>query len=126
MKKVIETEKAPTPVGPYSQAIQTGNLIFLSGQIPIHPTTGEVVTGDVGQQTRQVLDNLKGILESQGLGMDSVVKVTVFLKDIRKFNQMNEVYKTYFPSLPPARSTIEVSGLAKDVDVEIEAIAAIS
>jgi len=123
MKKVIQTEKAPKPIGPYSQAIQVGNLIFLSGQIPIHPVTGEVVTGDVGKQTRQVLDNIKGVLESQGLGMENVVKATVFLTDIGTFSQMNEVYGTYFSSSPPARSTVEVSGLAKGVNVEIEAIA---
>jgi len=125
MKKVIRTEKAPKPIGPYSKAIRIGNLLFLSGQIPIHPITGEVVTGDVGNQTKQVLDNIKGILESQGLGMESVVKVTVFLTDIGSFSQMNEVYATYFSSLPPARSTVEVSGLAKNVDVEIEAIASV-
>ena len=125
MKKVIRTEKAPKPIGPYSKAIRIGNLLFLSGQIPIHPITGEVVTGDVGNQTKQVLDNIKGILESQVLGMESVVKVTVFLTDIGSFSQMNEVYSTYFSSLPPARSTVEVSGLAKNVDVEIEAIASV-
>lgn len=123
MKKVIQTEKAPKPIGPYSQAIRAGDLLFLSGQLPIHPTTGELVTGEVRRQTRQVLDNIKGILESQGLGMESVVKATVFLKDIGTFSEMNEVYATYFTSLPPARSTVEVSGLAKNVDVEIEAIA---
>jgi len=122
MKKVIQTEKAPKPIGPYSQAIQVGNLIFLSGQIPVDPK-GELVTGDVKKQTRQVLDNIKGILECQGLGMESVVKATVFLTDIGNFSQMNEVYATYFSSSPPARSTVEVSGLAKNVDVEIEAIA---
>lgn len=123
-RKVIFTEKAPKPIGPYSQAIQVGNLLFLSGQIPVD-LTGELVTGDVREQTRQVLDNIKGILESQGLGMESLVKVTVFLKDIGNFSQMNEVYATYFSSSPPARSTVEVSGLAKNVDVEIEAIASV-
>jgi 2-iminobutanoate/2-iminopropanoate deaminase len=125
MKKVIQTEKAPKPIGPYSQAVQVGNLIFLSGQIPIHPQTGELVTGDVGNQTRRVLDNIKGVLESQGLRMENVVKMTVFLKDIKNFSQMNEIYATYFASSPPARSTVGVSGLARDVDVEIEAIASI-
>jgi len=122
-KKIIQTDRAPKPIGPYSQAIQVGNLIFLSGQIPIHPPTGELVTGDVGKQTRQVLDNIKGVLESQGLGMENVVKATVFLTDIGNFSQMNEVYATYFSSPPPTRSTVEVSGLAKGVNVEIEAIA---
>ncbi len=125
MKRVIFTEKAPKPIGPYSQAIQAGDFIFLSGQIPIDPATGALITGDVKSQTRQVLDNLRGILESQGLGMENVVKVTVFLRDMGNFSQMNEVYATYFPALPPARSTVEVSGLARDVDVEIEAIASV-
>lgn len=122
-KEVIYTEKAPKPIGPYSQAIRAGNFVFLSGQIPIDPSTGEIVKGDIHQQTRQVMENIKAVLESQGLGMENVVKVTIFLTDIGNFNQMNEVYATYFSSWPPARSTVEVSRLAKNVDVEIEAIA---
>jgi len=125
MKKVIQTEKAPKPIGPYSQAIRAGNFIFLSGQIPIDPKTGELVKGDIRQQTQQVLENIRGVLESQGLGMQDVVKVSIFLKDMGNFNEMNEVYATYFPSSPPARSTVEVSRLPKDVDLEIEAIASI-
>jgi 2-iminobutanoate/2-iminopropanoate deaminase len=124
-KKVIQTEKAPKPIGPYSQAIRAGNFIFLSGQIPIDPKTEELVKGDIRQQTRQVLENIRGVLESQGLGMQDVVKVTIFLKDMGSFNQMNEVYATYFPFSPPARSTVEVSRLPKDVDLEIEAIASL-
>lgn len=124
-EKVIRTEKAPKAIGPYSQAIQAENLLFLSGQIPIDPATGEVVKGDIRKQTRQVLENIKGLLESQGLGMEDVIKVTVFLKDIENFNQLNEVYATYFRSFPPARSTVEVAKLPKNVDVEIEAIALI-
>ncbi len=122
-REVIFTEKAPKPIGPYSQAIRAGNLIFLSGQIPIHPVTGERVGRDVREQTRQVLENMKAVLQSQGLGMQDVVKVTIFLKDMGDFSVMNEVYASYFPSSPPARSTVEVSRLPKDVDVEIEAIA---
>ena len=122
-KKVIQTDKAPKAIGPYSQAIQTGNLIFFSGQIPLRPETGEPVGGDIRDQTRRVLENIKGILESQGLGMEAVVKVTVFLADMANFAQMNEMYATYFPSSPPARSTVEVSRLPKDVGLEIEAIA---
>jgi 2-iminobutanoate/2-iminopropanoate deaminase len=122
-KKVIQTEKAPKPIGPYSQAIRAENFIFLSGQIPIDPKTGELVKGDIRQQTQQVLENMKGVLESQGLGMEDVVKVNIFLKDMGNFNQMNEVYATYFSSSPPARSTVEVSRLPRDVDLEIEAIA---
>ena len=124
-KKVIQTEKAPKAIGPYSQAIQAGNFLFLSGQIPIDPKTGELVKGDIRKQTQQVLENIKGILESQGLGMENVVKVTIFLKDIGNFNQVNEVYATYFPSSPPARSTVEVAKLPRDADIEIEALAII-
>jgi 2-iminobutanoate/2-iminopropanoate deaminase len=125
-KKVIQTEKAPKAIGPYSQAIQAGNLLFLSGQLPLDPVTGELVKGDIRQQTQRVLANLKGILESQKLGMEDVVKVTIFLKDMGNFSQVNEVYATYFPSSPPARSTVEVARLARDANIEIEAIAILS
>jgi 2-iminobutanoate/2-iminopropanoate deaminase len=121
-KKVIQTEKAPKAIGPYSQAIQAGNFLFLSGQIPLDPVTGELVKGDIRQQARRVLENLKGVLGSQKLSMEDVVKVTIFLKDMGNFNQVNEVYATYFPSSPPARSTVEVSRLPRDADLEIEAI----
>jgi 2-iminobutanoate/2-iminopropanoate deaminase len=123
MKKVIQTDKAPKAIGPYSQAIQAGNMIFLSGQIPIDPKTGELTGGDIRQQTQQVLENIKGLLESQRLGMEDVIKVTIFLKDIGNFNQVNEVYAAYFSSSPPARSTVEVAKLPRNVEIEIEAIA---
>jgi 2-iminobutanoate/2-iminopropanoate deaminase len=122
-KRVVQTEKAPKAIGPYSQAIQAGNFLFLSGQIPLDPVTGELVKGDIRQQTRQVLENLKGVLESQHLGMEDLVKVTIFLKDMENFSQVNGVYAAYFPSSPPARSTIEVARLPRDADIEIEAIA---
>jgi len=122
-KRVIHTDKAPKAIGPYSQAIQAGNFLFLSGQLPLDPVTGELVKGDIRQQTQRVLANLKGILESQKLGMEDVVKVTIFLKDMGNFSQVNEVYATYFPSSPPARSTVEVARLARDADIEIEVIA---
>jgi 2-iminobutanoate/2-iminopropanoate deaminase len=122
-KRVIHTDKAPKAIGPYSQAIQAGNFVFLSGQIPIDPASGEVVKGDIREQTRRVLDNLKGVLESQHLGMEDVVKVTIFLKDMGNFSQVNEVHATYFPSSPPARSMVQVAKLPRDVDIEIEAIA---
>jgi len=122
-KKMIQTEKAPRAIGPYSQAIRAGNFLFLSGQIPLNPKTGELIRGDIRQQTQQVLENIKGILESQELGMEDVVKVNIFLKNIGDFNQVNEVYGTYFPSSPPARSTVAVAGLPRDVEIEIEAIA---
>lgn len=124
-KKVIFTEKAPKAIGPYSQAIQAGNFLFLSGQIPLDPKTGELVKGDIRKQTQQVLENIKGVLESQGLGMENVVKATLFLKDIGDFNPVNEVYADYFPSSPPARSTVEVAKLPRDTAIEIEAIALI-
>jgi len=122
-KKVIQTDKAPKAIGPYSQAIQAGNLLFLSGQIPIDPKTGELTEGDIRQQTQQVLENIKGLLESQGLGMGDVIKATIFLKDMGNFNQVNEVYATYFSSSPPARSTVEVAKLPRNAEIEIEAIA---
>ena len=124
-KQVIKTEKAPKAIGPYSQAIQAGNFLFLSGQIPLDPKTGELVKGDIQQQTQQVLENIKGVLESQKLRMENVVKMTIFLKDIGNFNQVNEVYATYFPSSPPARSTVEVTRLPRDAEIEIEAVALI-
>lgn len=122
-RKVIQTVKAPKAIGPYSQAIQAGSFLFLSGQIPLDPASGELVKGDIREQARRVLENLKGILESQNLGMEDMVKVTIFLKDMGNFSQMNEVYGTYFPSSPPARSTVEVARLPRDVEIEIEAIA---
>ncbi len=125
MKKVIQTDRAPKAIGPYSQAIQAGNFLFLSGQIPLDPKTGELVKGDIRRQTQQVLENIKGILESQKLGMENLVKTTIFLKEIGNFNQVNEVYSTFFPSSPPARSTVEVARLPRDVEIEIEAIALI-
>ncbi len=124
-KRVIQTGRAPKAIGPYSQAIQAGNVLFLSGQIPLDPKTWELVEGDIGQQTKQVLENIKGVLESETLEMEDVVKVTIFLKDIGNFNQVNEVYRIYFPSSPPARSTVEVTRLPRDVEIEIEAIALI-
>lgn len=122
-KKVIQTDKAPKALGPYSQAIQAGNLLFLSGQIPIDPATGELVEGDIADKTRRVMENIKAVLESQGLNMEDVVKSTVFLKNINDFGRFNETYATYFRSAPPARSTVEVSRMARDADIEIEMIA---
>ena len=124
-KRVIQTERAPKAIGPYSQAIQAGGFLFLSGQVPLDPKTGELVKGDLGQQTKQVLENIEGVLESQNLGMEDVVKATIFLKNIENFNQVNEVYSSYFPTSPPARSTVEVARLPRDAEIEIEAIALI-
>jgi len=124
-KKVVQTEGAPKAIGPYSQAIQAGGFLFLSGQIPLDPRTGELIKGDIDLQTKRVLENIKGVLESQKLGMEDVVKVTIFLKNIENFNQVNEIYGTYFPTSPPARSTVEVARLPRNAEIEIEAIALI-
>jgi len=122
-KKVVYTEKAPKPIGPYSQAIIAGDFIFTAGQIPIDPKTNQVVQGDIKEQTRQVFENLRAILEEAGATFDDVVKVTVYMKDLSEFPAMNEVYSEYFKSSPPARTTVEVSRLPRDVKIEIDLIA---
>lgn len=124
-KIVIKTDRAPGAIGPYSQGIKLDKLglIFISGQIPSDPKTGELVSGEIGEKTQRVLENLKAILEEAGSGLDKVVKTTVFLKNMDDFPEMNQAYQKYFESDPPARSTIEVKRLPKDVDIEIEAIA---
>lgn len=123
MKSVVTTDKAPAAIGPYSQAIQTGGLLFISGQIPVDPAIGEVVTGDVAAQTRQAIKNIIAILQSQGIGLENVVKATVFLTDMNDFPIVNQVYGEYFPQAAPARSCVQVARLPKDVSVEIETIA---
>lgn len=122
-KKVVYTEKAPKPIGPYSQAIIFGDFIFTSGQIPLDPKTNQIVQGDIKEQTRQVLENLKAVLEEAGATFDDVVKVTIYMKDLGEFAQMNEVYSQYFKNSPPARTTVEVSRLPRDVKIEIDLIA---
>ena len=119
----VSSPDAPQAIGPYSQAIRAGQFLFLSGQIPLDPATGEVVAGDVRAQTRRVLDNISGVLSAAGVSMDAVVKTTVFLVDLADFTAMNEVYATAFEAPAPARSTVQVSRLPRDVRVEIEAIA---
>jgi 2-iminobutanoate/2-iminopropanoate deaminase len=123
MREVIATKDAPQAIGPYSQAIKANGFIFTSGQIAIDPSTQQVVTGDVGAQTERVLRNLSEILEAAGSGLGKVVRCTVFLKSMKDFAAMNEVYGKYFSSAPPSRSTVEVARLPKDVLVEIDAIA---
>jgi 2-iminobutanoate/2-iminopropanoate deaminase len=123
MKKIISTDKAPAAIGPYSQAVETGEFIFVAGQIPIYPPEGKIVAGDVTGQTRQVLENLKAILEAAGLGLESVVKTTVFLSSMADFQEMNNVYSEYFSNDPPARATVEVAALPLGARVEIEAVA---
>ena len=122
--KIVATEKAPGAIGPYSQAMRIGNMIFTSGQIPLNPATGEMVT-EIAAATKQSLENVKAILEVEGATMDNVIKTTVFLSDMNNFVAMNEVYATYFPQNPPARSAVEVARLPKDAIVEIEVIAAL-
>ena len=123
MRDVIATEKAPQAIGPYSQGIRALGLIFTSGQIAIDPATSQIVSGDVGAQTERVLQNLSAILVASGSGLEKVLRCTVFLKNMGDFAAMNEVYGRYFKQAPPARSTVEVARLPKDVLVEIDAIA---
>lgn len=125
MNKVINTTKAPAAIGPYSQAVKTGNMLFVSGQIPFVPETMQLVSEDIKEQTKQCLENLKGILEEAGMTLNDVVKTSVFIKDMNEFGAINEVYATYFTDNKPARACVEVARLPKDVRVEIEAIAVI-
>jgi 2-iminobutanoate/2-iminopropanoate deaminase len=123
MKKIISTSDAPAAIGPYSQAIRSGNFIFCSGQIPLDPKSGEMVADDIGTQTRRVLDNISGLLKSEGLSLGDVVKTTIFLTDLGNFQIVNEIYGSYFNNQPPARSTVQVSALPKGAKIEIEVIA---
>jgi 2-iminobutanoate/2-iminopropanoate deaminase len=124
MRDAVLTDRAPKPIGPYSQAIRANGFLYLSGQVALDPKTGELVGADVQQQTQRTLENLKGVLEAAGSNLHHVVKTTVFLKDINDFAAMNEVYGKYFTSAPPARSTVQVARLPKDALVEIELVAA--
>lgn len=122
MKKVISTDQAPAAIGPYSQAIEIGNLIFTSGMIPINPATGELVTGSVEAQAEQAFTNLKNLIEASGASMDKVIKTVVFIRDMEDFGKINEIYAEYFPEPYPARSCVEVARLPKDVALEVEAV----
>ena len=122
MSDIIATEKAPAAIGPYSQAVRYGNLLFISGQISLDPETGEIVGEDIEAQTKRVLDNLKAIIEAGGMELNHVLKCSCFLKDMEDFVKFNAVYNTYFGDILPARETVEVSRLPKDVMVEISAI----
>lgn len=123
MREIISTKDAPQAIGPYSQAIKANGFIFVSGQLPIDPATQQVITGHAAAQTDRVLRNLSEILKAAGSGLEKVVRATVFLKDMNDFNAMNEMYGRYFTAAPPARSTLEVARLPKDVMVEIDVIA---
>ena len=123
MKTIIATTAAPAAIGPYSQGVDGGSVVITSGQLPIDPATGAFAEGGVAGQTRQSLENVKAVLAQAGLSMGHIIKTTVFLKDMNDFAAMNEVYATFFPSNPPARSAVQVARLPKDAMVEIEAIA---
>ena len=123
MKEIIVTDRAPSAIGPYSQAVRAGNLIFASGQIPIDPATGQFVPGGIAEQTEQVLKNLTALFAAAGVGLDQVVKTTVFLADMDDFTAMNEVYARYFTSDFPARSTVQIAKLPRGANVEIEVVA---
>lgn len=124
-KKIINTENAPAPIGPYNQAVQVGNLLFISGQIALKPGTGELAMADIIEETHQVMQNLKAILTEAGTSFDNVAKTTIFLSDMALFGQVNEIYGKYFNGNFPARETIAVKGLPKNVNVEISMIAAV-
>jgi 2-iminobutanoate/2-iminopropanoate deaminase len=123
MKKIVSTDQAPRAIGPYSQAVSAGNLVFASGQIPIDPSTGEFVSGGIAEQTEQVLKNLTAVFAAAGVQMNQIVKTTVFLADMNDFTAMNEVYAKFFAENPPARATVQAARLPRDAKVEIEAIA---
>lgn len=123
MKQIIATSEAPAAIGPYSQAVRVSNFIFCSGQIPLDPKTQQMETGDISAQTKRVLENISGLLRSQGLGFENIVKTTIFLTNLGDFQTVNELYGSYFKSDPPARSTVQVSALPKGANVEIEVIA---
>lgn len=122
-KSVVYSENAPEPIGPYSQAIQAGNMLFISGQIAIKKSTGQMVLGNIEEETIQVMANVNAILNAAGLDFSNVVKTSIFLKDMNNFPKVNEIYGRYFKENPPARETVEVSRLPKDVNVEISCIA---
>jgi 2-iminobutanoate/2-iminopropanoate deaminase len=122
-KDVISTPRAPAAIGPYSQAVRSGNLLFLSGQIPLDPATGQLVEGNISLQTERVLKNLAAVLEAAGSSLEKVLKTTVYLRDITEFGRMNEVYGKFFGEKPPARATVEVARLPRDSAIEIDLVA---
>ena len=125
MKEIISTDKAPKAIGPYSQAVRAGGFLFTAGQIALDPASGQIVEGDVAQQTARVMENLRAIVEAAGSSLEGAVKATVYLKDMSDFSAMNEVYARYFSANPPARSTVEAARLPRDVRVEIDLIVAL-
>lgn len=123
MKQIINTKKAPSPIGPYSQAVMKGNTLFTSGQIAINPENGELVLSNIKEETKQVMENIKALLTEAGMGFEHVVKSSIFISDMNNFSLINEVYGNYFQSDFPARETVQVARLPKDVNVEISVIA---
>lgn len=123
MKQIIETDRAPQAIGPYSQAVKARGFVYASGQIPIDPVTGQFVAGGITEQTEQVMKNVAAVLEAAGSGLDRIVKTTVFLADMQEFAAMNEVYGKFFASDPPARATVQAAGLPRNARVEIEVVA---
>ena len=123
MKRIVSTTEAPAAVGPYSQAVRIGPMLYTAGQIPLDPKSGQLVSEDVAAQTRQVLENLAAVLKAEGMDFSNIVKTTVFMTNLGDFQTMNEIYASYFKDLPPARSTVQVSALPKGAQVEIEVIA---
>jgi len=123
MKKIVNTNNAPAPIGPYNQAVNAGGFLFVSGQIPMNPSTGEIISSDIKAEAKQVMENISAILSEAGVGFGDVVKTTIFLTDMQSFAQVNEVYGSYFTDQFPARETVQVAGLPKNVNVEISVIA---
>lgn len=123
MKKIISTSEAPAAIGPYSQGVRVGSTIYYSGQIPLDPKSGQVVSGGIDVQARRVMENIAGLLRAEGLGFGNIVKTTIFLADIGDFQTVNEIYGSYFKQAPPARSTVQAGALPKNVRIEIEVIA---
>ena len=123
MKKIISTAEAPAAIGPYSQAVRVGSTIYCAGQIPLDPKSGQIVSKDISEQTRRVLDNIGAILNAEGLSFQNIVKTTIFLTDLADFQTVNEIYASYFKQAPPARSTVQVLALPRSARIEIEVIA---
>ena len=123
MKKIISTTEAPAAVGPYSQAVRVGSTVYCAGQIPLDPKSGQIVPGDIGAQTRRVLENIAAVLRAENLAFENIVKTTIFLTNLNDFQTVNEIYGSYFKKEPPARSTVQVPALPKGANVEIEVIA---
>lgn len=124
-REIIHTDNAPQPIGPYSQAVVAGGLVFTAGQIALHPATGQLCNADFKEEARRVLDNLKAVLEAAGSSLDAAVKVTIYLSDMNRFGELNEIYAEYFGKARPARSTVQAARLPRDVAVEIDVIAAV-